>query len=240
MKKIPGKIKKNFIIFLKIYLVIFLLGIIHRCFIVPWVFGVYILFYGGHAASFVFAVWLGIYAENDYRRRWFYPIVGILVYFCLLFLALFVYTSFAKLFGIPPQNDTDMEFITNIAIVIVVATIVAVLSFVIRLLSKWKIAIVIKAVLITIVIITVTVPVGAFLNKRYCPTYYKYPDFIIKEMGWDSIQKWYGTFDQMSSPSDYERWGAYYTYTDEQGNCWYYTIYYEEFGWVRDIRMEIH
>lgn len=240
MKKIPGKIKKFFIIFLKIFLAIFLLGIIHRCFIVPWVFGVYILFYGGNAASFVFAVWLGIYAGNDCKHRWFFPVVGILVYFCLLFLAFLTYTSFAKMFDTLPHDDGEKEFITNIVIVILVAMVIAVLSFVIRLLSKWKIAVVIRTVLITIVIIAVTVPVGVFFNKRYCPTYYKYPDFIIREMGWDSIQKWYGTFDQMSSPSDYERWGAYYTYTDEQGNCWYYTIYYEEFGWVRDIRMEIH
>lgn len=230
MKKIPKKIIKNFIIFLKIYLAIFLLGIIEKCFIVPWVISVFVLYYGGYAASFVFAVWLGIYAGNDYKRRWFYPVVGVLVYFCLFFLALFTFNTF---YDIPPINEDGV-------IIISVAMIIAVLSFVIRLLSKWKIAVVIRAVLITIVTVAVTVPVGVFLNKRYCPTYYKYPDFIIREMGWDSIQKWYGTFDQMSSPSDYERWGAYYTYTDEQGNCWYYTIYYEEFGWVRDIRMEIH
>ncbi len=59
-------------------------------------------------------------------------------------------------------------------------------------------------------------------------------------MGFESIQKLYGTFDQMNNPSAYERWGAYNTYTDEQGNDWYYTIYYGEFGRVRDIRMEIH
>lgn len=238
MKKIPKKIKKNFIIFLKIYLAIFLLGFIHRCFIVPWVLGIYILFFGGHVASFAFAVWLGIYAGNDYKRRWFFPVVGVLVYFCLFYLAFFTYTLFIKIFDFP-LHDEEKEFITNIVIVILLAMIIAVLSFVIRFLSKWKIAVVIRVVLITIVAVAVTVPVGIFLNKRYCPTYYKYPDFIIREMGWESVQRWYGTFDQMSSPYAYERMGAYYAYTDEQGNCWYYTIYYDGSGWVRDIRMTI-
>lgn len=233
MKKIPGKIKKNLIIFLIIYLAIFLLGFILRCLVVPWLIGVYVLFYGGHAASFVFAVWLGIYAGNDYKRRWFLPVVGVLVYFCLFFLAFLTYALF------PPIDNVEKEFIANIVIVISLAMIVAILSFVIKFLSKLKIAVVIRAVLITIVTVAVAVPVGVFLNKRYCPTYYKYPDFIIREMGWDSVQKWYGTFDQMSSPRDYERWGAYYTYTDEQGNGRYYTIYFEE-GKVMDIRMEIH
>ncbi len=77
------------------------------------------------------------------------------------------------------------------------------------------------------------------LREKYCTTYYKYPDELIRNMDWHSIQKWYGSFDQMSNHLLYSYWGAYYTYTDEQGNNWYYTIYFEE-GGVTDIRMEIH
>ncbi len=236
MKKIPNKIIKIFVLLLKVYLAIFLVGLIERILIFLWISHLIILIFLGFIASFVFAVWLGIYAGKDCKRRWFYPVVGVLIYFCLFFLALQAFTSFfANIFYLILSSD----FIIDIVIIISVAIIVAVLTFIIRVVSKWKTAVVIRAVLIIIAVVSLSVPVGVFLNKRYCPTYYKYPDFIIREMDFESIQKWYGTFDQMSSPSAYEHWGAYYTYTDEQGNDWYYTIYYGEFGWVRDIRMEI-
>ncbi len=237
MKKIPNKLIKIFVLLLKVYLAIFLVGLIERIFIFPWISHLIILIFLGFIASFVFAVWLGIYAGKDCKRRWFYPVVGVLIYFCLFFLALQAFTSFfANIFYLILSSDVIMD----IVIIISAAIIVAVLTFIIRVVSKWKTAVVIRAVLITIAVVSLSVPVGVFLNKRYCPTYYKYPDFIIREMGFESIQKLYGTFDQMNNPSAYERWGAYNTYTDEQGNDWYYTIYYGEFGRVRDIRMEIH
>lgn len=63
-------------------------------------------------------------------------------------------------------------------------------------------------------------------REKCCTTYYKYPDYIIREMDWDSIQKWYGSFDWKPSPLFYEYWGGYYAYMDEQGNDWYYTIHW--------------
>lgn len=236
MKKIPKKIKKIVVILLITYLAIFLVGIIEIRLIFPWLMHIWMLPYLGFIASFVIAIWLGIYSGNDSKRRWFLPIVGVLGYFCLFFLAVQMYTLCV---GNLLDFILSSGFAMDIVIIILGEVIISVLTFFIRVISKWKTAVVIKAALITIAVVSFSVPVGAFLNKRYCPTYYKYPDFIIKEMGWDSVQKWYGTFDQMCNPFAYERWGAYYTYTDEQGNDWYYAIYYDDSGWVRDIRMEI-
>ena len=249
MNKIPKKYIKNLIIVLEIYLAIFLLGLILRCFIVSWVLSIYVLFYGGHAASFVFAAWLGVYAGNNYKRRWFFPIVGVLVYYILFYL-IFVTFTLAD-FNLSPNNTGDIKvsksngsvvdikedlanFIENNVIVISVAMMIAVLSFIIRLLTKWKIAVVIRAVLIAVVVAAVTVPVGVALNKRYCPTYYKYPDFFIEGNTISMVKDFFGEFD---IKRDFVC--AYYTYTDEEGNSWYYTMYYEEGGVIRKIQMEI-
>ena len=193
MNKIPKKYIKNLIIVLEIYLAIFLLGLILRCFIVSWVLSIYVLFYGGHAASFVFAAWLGVYAGNNYKRRWFFPIVGVLVYYILFYL-IFVTFTLAD-FNLSPNDAEDMNFIENNVIVISVAMMIAVLSFIIRLLTKWKIAVVIRAVLIAVVVAAVTVPVGVALNKRYCPTYYKYPDFFIEGNTISMVKDFFGEFD---------------------------------------------
>lgn len=232
MNKIPKKYIKNLIIVLEIYLAIFLLGLILRCFIVSWVLSIYVLFYGGHAASFVFAAWLGVYAGNNYKRRWFFPIVGVLVYYVLFYL-IFVTFTLAD-FNLSPNDAEDMNFIENNVIVISVAMMIAVLSFIIRLLTKWKIAVVIRAVLITAVVAAVTVPVGVALNKRYCPTYYKYPDFFIDGNLTSIVKDFFGEFD---IATDYKC--AYYAYTDEQGNSWYYTMFHED-GVIKSISMEVY
>ena len=236
MKNNFKKIKKYIVIFLIVYLAIFLVGIVDKFLIFPWIIHFFGLIYLGFIASFVFAVWLGIYSGNNYKRRWFLPVVGVLAYFCLFFLALQIFSLFyVNIFEFILTSD----YTVDIAIIISLAIIAAVHSFAIRVVSRLKIAVVIRVFLIAIVVVSIAAPVGIFLNKRYCPTYYKYPDFIIKKMHWDSPQEWYGPFDQMSGYFVAEPWGAYYTYTDEEGNDWYYTIYYDESGWVRDIRMTI-
>lgn len=237
MNRISKKTTKIFIILLSFYLTIFLVSIIEEPLVIPWVFTLYLLFYGGYVLGFVFAGWLGIYSGNNYKRRWFLPIVGVFVYFCLFFLTLKVFMFFrTDLFPIPPSGDLEKEFIVNNIIVISVTIMISVLSFVIRLLSKWKIAVVIRAVLIAIVTIAIAVPVGISLNKRYCPTYYKYPDFFIKGSRISTVRDCFGEFD-----INEDFMCAYYAYTDEQENRWYYTMRYNmEGGVVETISMEIH
>ncbi len=231
MNKIPKKIIRNFSIFLLIYLTLFLLGIITKFFIVPWVFSILVLFYGGYVAIFVVAVCLGIYAANNYKRRWFLPVVGILAYFCLFQIALFTFNTFY----IPPVNaESRQEYAANVVIIILLAMIVSMLSFAIKLLLKLKSSVVIKAFLITAVTVAVVIPVGIFLNKRYCPTYYKYPDFFITGNFRSTVQQFFGEFDINS-----DSMCAYYAYTDEHGNCWYYTMYHED-GVIKTICLEIH
>lgn len=60
---------------------------------------------------------------------------------------------------------------------------------------------------------------------------------MIRGMRSEAIQNYFGTFDCYHDSS--AGWGAYYVYTDEEGNPWYYTIYFED-GMAVDIRMEIN
>lgn len=58
------------------------------------------------------------------------------------------------------------------------------------------------------------------LNRLLCPTYFLYPDFLIETMKLWEIEQIWGEFD-----IKYNRTGAYYIYTDDEGQRHYYIVY---------------
>lgn len=199
----------------------------------------YIIFWVFMVFTPVLLIGSGIYAGFSIKRRWFYPSLGYFV--CLLvYDGIFMHTSLCVVETFSPIL---MElFKTGWIVLLIISHVVMFVIAVMRRKGKRWISILISVVLITVTVFafrTAFIDLREDWREKYCTTYYKYPDYIIRKMDWDSIQKWYGTFDQGSNNLFYRDWGAYYTYTDEQGNCWYYTIYFEE-GKVMDIRMEIH
>lgn len=199
----------------------------------------YILFWVFMAFTPFLLIGSGVYAGFYMKRRWFYPALGYFV--CLIvYNRIFMHTYLCVIETFMPIL---MELFKTVWIVLLVISyvIMSVIAIMRRKGKGWI------NILVSISLIAVTVfafrmafvELRADWREKYCTTYYKYPDHIIREMDWDSIQKWYGPFDWKTSPLFYEYWGGYYAYTDEQGNDWYYTIYFLE-GDVEDIRMEIH
>lgn len=132
-------------------------------------------------------------------------------------------------------------FKTGWIVLLVISYVIMFVIAIMRRKGKEWINILVSISLIVVTVFAfrmVFVELRADWREKYCTTYYKYPDYIIREMDWDSIQKWYGPFDWKTNSLFYEYWGGYYAYTDEQGNDWYYIIYFME-GNVEDIRMEI-
>lgn len=199
----------------------------------------YILFWIFMALTPVLLIGSGIYAGFSIKRRWFYPALGYFV--CLLvYDGIFMHTFLCVVEIFSPIL---MElFKTGWIVLLVISYVIMFVIAIMRRKGKRWINILISMILITLTVFAFRI---AFIEirddwrEKYCTTYYKYPDYIIREMDWESIEKWFGPFDQSGNPLSYRSWGAYYTYTDEQGNDRYYTIYFEE-GDVMDIRMEIH
>lgn len=102
---------------------------------------------------------------------------------------------------------------------------------------KLKAKVWVRMLIISIIVVCIIFPIGIIMNKIYCPTYYKYPDTIINSMTYRWVEKIYGKFDIHVYE---EGICAYYAYTDEQGNRWYYTMYHDDFdGDIKKISMEI-
>ncbi len=172
------------------------------------------------------AIGLGIYSGFNIKKRWFLPIIE-----CFAFYVLFKSAEWLFM-----RELIIMKFeVIVLCIWLTLSLLAMFVTVIMRRKDPFWIRILVSFVLIVVVFLSW----GVSLNKKYCPTYYKYPDYIIKEVlaYWDSIQSVFGEFDLVKK--GYLAYGAYYAYTDEQGNSWYYTIHFEE-GDVKDIRMEIH
>ncbi len=185
------------------------------------------------------AIGLGIYSGFNLKKRWFLPMIECIVFFILFkvaeritFFVLIKAMSLHSIIG--PLHIAVFEIIV-LCIWLTLSLLAMFVTVIMRRKDPFWIRILVSFVLIVVVFLSW----GVSLNKKYCPTYYKYPDYIIKEVlaYWDSIQSVFGEFDLVKK--GYLAYGAYYAYTDEQGNSWYYTIHFEE-GDVKDIRMEIH
>lgn len=62
------------------------------------------------------------------------------------------------------------------------------------------------------------------LNRLLCPTYFLYPDFLIETMKFWEIEQIWGEFDLK-----YNEMGAYYIYTDDEGQRHYYIMYSDDY-----------
>lgn len=207
-----------------------------------WIFKIlFRLFEGLMVLTPVLLIGSGIYAGFSIKKRWFYPALGYLVCCILIFDGIFMHTSLSFVEMVFYPILTEWIRIGWIVLLVISYVLMFVIAIMRRKGKRW-INILISMILIAVTVFAFRI---AFIELRedfrekYCTTYYKYPDYIIREMGWNSIQKWFGPFDLSGDRLSYRSWGAYYTYMDEQGNGWYYTIYFEE-GDVMDIRMEIH
>lgn len=182
------------------------------------------------------AIGLGIYSGFNIKKRWFLPIIG-----CIVFLLLFKAAeciTYSVLIG--EWVFAGVLYIMKFEIIVrCIWMTLSMLAMFVTVIMRGKKSCWIRVLTSVALIMVVILSWGIGLNREYCPTYYKYPDYIIKEVleYWDSIESVFGEFD--ISEEGYFAYGGYYTYTDEQGNDWYYTIYFEE-GRVNDIRMEIH
>lgn len=83
----------------------------------------------------------------------------------------------------------------------------------------------ISIVWLIIIVIASNAFVLYVLNRILCPTYYKYPDFMIRNMRQGEIEETFGEFD-----IEHNLFGAYYIYTDSNGERQYYIIYFNEPG----------
>lgn len=207
------------------------------------IFGIiFRLFWGIMMLTPVILIGSGIYAGFFIKKRWFYPVLVYFICCMVIYEGIIMHTFLQDIiaFGIYPIL---MEwFKTGWILLLVISHVIMFVIAIMRSKGKRWVSILISIILIAITVFAfriVFVELRADWREKYCTTYYKYPDYIIREMYWDSIQKWYGTFDQVEDPLSLRCWGAYYAYTDEQGNDWYYTIHFLE-GEVEDIRMEIH
>ena len=173
-----------------------------------------------------FAIGLGIYSGFHIKRKWYWGIME-----CVIFYALFKITEYCA-FGV----FVIMKFEI---VVLCILMILSLLAMFVTVIMKRKEPFLIKILVSFVLVIVVLFSCGVGLSKKYCPTYYKYPDYAIKEVfkHWGSVQFVFGKFDIIKE--GWAAYGGYYAYTDKQGNDWYYTIYFEE-GDAVDIRMEIH
>ncbi len=174
---------------------------------------------------------LGIYSGFNIKKRWFLAIIE-----CIAFFVLFKATEW---FFETRTYEIPLSIAKFEIIMLCICLTLSLLAMFVTVIMRRKESCWIRILVSSLLIIVVSLSWGIGLNKKYCPTYYKYPDYIIKEVltYWDSIEFVFGEFDIKNE--QYYGYGAYYAYTDEQGNCWYYTIYFDE-GKVMDICMEIH
>lgn len=171
------------------------------------------------------AIGVGIYSGFNIKQRWFLAIIE-----CIVFYVLFKAAEWYMM------GDLIIMQFEIVALCVLVT--LSLLAMFITVIMRRKEPCWIRILVSFVLIIIVSLSWGIGLNRKYCPTYYKYPDYIIKEMLlWDEIEVLFGEFDIFKN--GYVASGGYYAYTDDQGNCWYYMIYFEE-GDVVDIRMEIH
>lgn len=172
------------------------------------------------------AIGLGIYSGFNIKKRWFLSMIESAVFY-----ALFKAAESLLITG----GLIIMKFEI---IVLCIWMTLSMLAMVVTVIMRGKKSCWIRVLASFVLIVAVTLSWGIGLNREYCPTYYKYPDYIIKELLlWDEIEFLFGEFDILKK--GYAAYGGYYAYTDEQGNDWYYTIHFLE-GEVVDIRMEIH
>ncbi|MGN0324715.1 MAG: hypothetical protein ACI4DW_00285 [Lachnospiraceae bacterium] len=212
----------------------FLLGILDFNYIYPLAFIAVII------EPFL-AIRLGIYAGFKIKKRWFLPIIECIVFFLLF--KIVEYIAFCVL--IDPTEKWwlymyEILYIPEYEIIVLCFWMsLSLLAMFITVLMRGKKTNWIRILISIVLIVFVISSWGIGLNKKYCPTYYKYPDYIIKEVleRRDCIESVFGEFDFFER--GYAAYGGYYAYTDEQGNDWYYTIHFLE-GDVQDIRMEIH
>lgn len=209
----------------------FLLGILDCKYIYPLAFIAVII------EPFL-AIGLGIYAGFKIKKRWFLPIIECIVFFLLFKVA--EHIAICVLIREWWFNIYEILHIPEYEIIVLCLWIsLSLLSMFVTVLMRGKKTSWIR-ILISIVLIVGVISAWVIgLNRRYCPTYYKYPDYIIMEVleRRDCIESVFGEFDFFVE--GYAAYGGYYAYTDEQGNAWYYTIHFLE-GAVLDIRMEIH
>lgn len=171
------------------------------------------------------AIGLGIYSGFHIKKRWFLTIIE-----CSAFYVLFKAAEWFLL--------GDLIIMKFEIIVLCIWMTLSMLAMFVTVIMRGKKACWVRVLVSLVLILVVTFSWGIGLNREYCPTYYKYPDFIIKEMLLRyEIESLFGEFDIFQK--GYVAYGGYYAYTDEQGNDWYYMIHFLE-GDVTDIRMEIH
>ncbi len=171
------------------------------------------------------AIGLGIYSGFNIKKRWFLGITECIVFY-VLFKAAEWYLMGALII---------MQF--EIVALCVLMTL-SLLAMFVTVIMRRKESCWIRILVSFLLIIVVSLSWGIGLNRKYCPTYYKYPDYIIKEiLLWGEIEFLFGEFDIVKE--GWASYGGYYAYTDDQGNDWYYMIYFVE-GDVVDIRMEVH
>ena len=172
------------------------------------------------------AIGLGIYSGFNIKKRWFLGITE-----CIVFYVLFKVVECDYFMG-------DLIIMQFEIVALCVLMTLSLLAMFVTVIMRRKESCWIRILVSFLLIIVVSLSWGIGLNRKYCPTYYKYPDYIIKELLlWDEIEFLFGEFDILKE--GYVTYGGYYAYTDDQGNCWYYVIYFEE-GDVVDTRMEIH
>lgn len=171
------------------------------------------------------AIRLGIYSGFHIKKRWFLPMIESSVCYVLFKVAEWFFLG-------------DLIIMKFEIIVLFIWMTLSFLAMFVTVIMKKKKPCWIRVSVSIVLIVVVTFSWGIGLNREYCPTYYKYPDYIIKELLLPhEIESLFGEFDV--SERGYAAYGGYYAYTDEQGNDWYYTIHFLE-GDVTDIRMEIH
>lgn len=207
----------------------------------------YIYFIAVIMGSFL-AIGLGVYAGFKTNKRWFVPIIQ-----CIVFRVLFKMVAYIVFVCGSPSGERwsfahemllwlkyDILHIPTYEIIMLcfwmsLSLLAMFVTVIIRGKKLRRIRILVSIVLIAVVISSW----GIGLNRKYCPTFYKYPDYIVKEVLEirDDIEAVYGEFDFWEE--GYDAYGGYYAYTDKQGSDWYYTIHFLE-GDVFDIYMEIH
>ena len=82
-----------------------------------------------------------------------------------------------------------------------------------------------RKIVITLLVVILLIANLLLLKNIICPTYYKYPDFIIEDMTKYMIEERYGEFDIEGN-----LFGAYYIYTDKEDMPHYYIIYFDDLG----------
>ncbi|MDE6688217.1 MAG: hypothetical protein K2K17_12965 [Lachnospiraceae bacterium] len=180
------------------------------------------------------AIGLGVYSGLNIKKRWFFPIIE-----CIVFFILFEVAERIAVYVLIKVAEWDLYVPEFEVIVLCIWLTLSLLAMFVTVIMRRKESRWIRVLVSFLSIIVASLSWGIGLNRKYCPTYYKYPDYIIKEVliHGDDIEYVFGEFD-INDGLRYG-YGAYYAYTDEQGNSWYYTIYFAE-GEAADIRMEIH